>query len=142
MTILFSSITAILLMLCFAGFILLRLQEWHEYFNGKRAYTKIASENGPDPLDADAVEEAPKSGASRREVCEMLGRKYNLTEREIDVLYYLSLGFAAKKIADTLYVSPNTISTHSSRLYRKMGVHNRQDLIDLTDKYLEDPATT
>lgn len=53
-----------------------------------------------------------------------------LTERETDILYYLSLGYSVKKIAATLYISANTVATHSSRLYRKLGVHSRQELID------------
>lgn len=70
---------------------------------------------------------------ARRERCRALGAAHGLTERECDIAYYLSLGFSVKRIADILCISANTVSTHSARLYRKMGVHARQELIDLVD---------
>ncbi len=69
----------------------------------------------------------------RAERCRALGASCGLTERECDIAYYLSLGFSVKRIADILCISANTVSTHSARLYRKMGVHARQELIDLVD---------
>ena len=70
---------------------------------------------------------------ARRERCRALGAAHGLTERECDIAYYLSLGFSVKRIADILCISANTVSTHSARLHRKMGVHARQELIDLVD---------
>ncbi len=70
---------------------------------------------------------------ARRERCRALGAAHSLTERECDIAYYLSLGFSVKRIADILCISANTVSTHSARLYRKMGIHARQELIDLVD---------
>lgn len=39
-------------------------------------------------------------------------------------------------------ISANTVSTHSARLYRKMGVHARQELIDLVDGTVAPVNTT
>ena len=69
----------------------------------------------------------------RRERCRVLAARHGLTEREADIMYYLSLGFSVKKIADMLVISANTVATHSARLYRKLDVHARQELIDLVD---------
>ena len=69
----------------------------------------------------------------RRSACQTLADEYGLTGREGDIMYYLSLGFSVKKIADILCISANTVSTHSARLYRKLGVHARQELIDAVD---------
>lgn len=69
----------------------------------------------------------------RRERCLVLAARHGLTEREADIMYYLSLGFSVKKIADMLVISANTVATHSARLYRKLDVHARQELIDLVD---------
>lgn len=76
------------------------------------------------PPDAEAL------AAGRRGRCKRMAEAGGLTERETDILYYLSLGYSVKKIAATLYISANTVATHSSRLYRKLGVHSRQELID------------
>ncbi len=78
----------------------------------------------------------------RREVCRSLSAQHGLTERECDIMYYLSLGFSVKRIADILCISANTVSTHSARLYRKMGVHARQELIDLVDGTVAPVNTT
>ena len=69
----------------------------------------------------------------RRSACQALADEHGLTGREGDIMYYLSLGFSVKKIADILCISANTVSTHSARLYRKLGVHARQELIDAVD---------
>ena len=62
--------------------------------------------------------------------CAAIAAEHQLTQREQDVLYYLSLGYNAKRIADTLYVSFETVRSHTSGIYRKMDVHSKQDLID------------
>lgn len=63
--------------------------------------------------------------------CADLAASTGLTQREQDVLYYLSMGHSAKKIAETLFVSYETVRTHTTNLYRKLNVHSKQELIDL-----------
>ena len=52
-----------------------------------------------------------------------------LTEREKDVLFLLITGSPNKEIAQTLFVSPDTIKTHTINIYRKMNVSNRTSAI-------------
>jgi DNA-binding CsgD family transcriptional regulator len=52
-----------------------------------------------------------------------------LTVREKDVLFLLITGSSNKKIAQTLFVSPDTIKTHTLNIYRKMNVSNRASAI-------------
>ena len=52
-----------------------------------------------------------------------------LTGREKDVLFLLITGSSNKKIAQTLFVSPDTIKTHTLNIYRKMNVSNRASAI-------------
>ncbi len=52
-----------------------------------------------------------------------------LTEREHTVLALLAHGMAPAAIADTLFVSVNTVKTQLRTLYRKLGAHNRKDAI-------------
>ena len=82
-----------------------------------------------------AAQGVPGSGVDsrRRERCRTLATEAGLTERETDIAYYLSLGFSVKKVADILCISANTVSTHSARVYRKLGVHARQELIDMVN---------
>ena len=64
-------------------------------------------------------------------LCAKAARTYDLTRREEDVLRLLVEGRTAPQIAEELVVSPNTVKTHVSHIYAKLGVHTHQELIDL-----------
>ncbi len=49
-----------------------------------------------------------------------------LTERETAVLRYLPTKMSQREIANELYVSPNTVKTHCSAIYRKLAVGDRK----------------
>ena len=53
----------------------------------------------------------------------------DLTSREMEILQLMSLGYTNKKIADKLYVSINTVKTHASNLFDKLGASNRVDAL-------------
>lgn len=48
-----------------------------------------------------------------------------LTQRELQILELLSRGVTVKQVATRLGLSPRTVETHISKLYRKLGVRNR-----------------
>lgn len=48
-----------------------------------------------------------------------------LSQRELEVLQYLSTYFSTPEIADRLVVSANTVRTHIKNIYNKLGVHGR-----------------
>ena len=52
-----------------------------------------------------------------------------LTDREVEVLRLAASGLAVGTIADALFVSRNTVKTHLSRAYGKLGAHNRADAV-------------
>lgn len=52
-----------------------------------------------------------------------------LSAREREVLGLLLKGMDTKRIASELVVSVGTVKAHLSRMYKKIGVHNREDLI-------------
>ena len=60
-----------------------------------------------------------------------LNEHYMLSEREAQVLALLVAGNSRAKIAEILVLSVNSVQTYAKSLYRKMGVHSRQELIDL-----------
>jgi LuxR family maltose regulon positive regulatory protein len=49
------------------------------------------------------------------------------SEREREVLRLLAANLSNREIADTLYVSVNTVKTHLKRIYEKMAVKNRHE---------------
>ena len=57
----------------------------------------------------------------------------HLTEREREVFGLLARGRNARYIQETLVVSYNTVKTHVSHVYAKLGVHSQQELIDVVE---------
>ena len=88
--------------------------------------------DGGETLTSKATEAAPVSGGTtRREACAQLGREYLLTDREVDVLEWLSEGNTVAFIAQEHGMAQNTVRTHSKAIYRKIGLHSKQDVINL-----------
>ncbi|WP_432969223.1 LuxR C-terminal-related transcriptional regulator [Dactylosporangium sp. CA-233914] len=52
-----------------------------------------------------------------------------LTEAEAGVLHMLVGFLTVAEIAETLHLSPNTVKTHLTAIYGKLGVHRRRDAI-------------
>jgi LuxR family transcriptional regulator, maltose regulon positive regulatory protein len=53
-----------------------------------------------------------------------------LTDRELTILRLLRTRLSQREIADELFVSVNTVKTHSRAIYRKLGVSSRQEATD------------
>jgi len=51
----------------------------------------------------------------------------NLSERETEILSYLSKGYHDKEIADTLFISVETVRTHLRNIYKKIHVRSRTE---------------
>lgn len=58
-------------------------------------------------------------------------RKYDLTEREIEVLEEMKQGHSNKQIAENLFISLATVKSHIINIYSKLGVNNRVAAINL-----------
>jgi two-component system, NarL family, response regulator LiaR len=56
--------------------------------------------------------------------------KYGISKREWEVLSLMSEGLSNQEIAERLFVSLNTIKTHSSNLFEKLDVKRRTQAID------------
>jgi LuxR family maltose regulon positive regulatory protein len=54
---------------------------------------------------------------------------HRLTEREVTVLRLLEGTLSLREIGQELYLSTNTVKTHTQAAYRKLGVSARQDAI-------------
>lgn len=55
-------------------------------------------------------------------------RVSTLTDRELEVLRYLTRGLAKKEIAGLMHISLNTVNRHSDRLMAKLDIHDRVQL--------------
>lgn len=55
-----------------------------------------------------------------------------LTPRQSEVYVLTMRGYSADAICERLAVSRSTINTHMQEIYRRFGVHSRQELADIT----------
>lgn len=53
----------------------------------------------------------------------------NLSKREMDVLVLMGQGMTNQEIADSLFVSQNTVKTHTNRIFEKLETKNRTQSI-------------
>lgn len=56
-------------------------------------------------------------------------RLADFTQREQEILVFLSQGYTNKEIARSLDISPNTVKTHLSSVYDKLAVSNRTQAV-------------
>ncbi|MBI2427546.1 MAG: response regulator transcription factor [Ignavibacteriales bacterium] len=53
----------------------------------------------------------------------------NLSPREHEILSYLAKGYRYKEIADTLFISVETVRTHLRNIYEKLQVRSRTEAV-------------
>ena len=67
----------------------------------------------------------------RRARCAELAAEHGLTNRETDILLLLAQGRDAQFVSDALYLSRNTVKSYQKSIYAKLGVHSKQEIIEL-----------
>lgn len=53
----------------------------------------------------------------------------NITRRELEILELIAQGLTNREIAEKLFVSENTVKTHSSRVFDKLGARRRTQAV-------------
>jgi two-component system, NarL family, response regulator LiaR len=59
----------------------------------------------------------------------------SITPRELEVLELIARGMSNREIAAKLYVSENTVKTHSSRVFDKLGARRRTQAVQLGKQF-------
>ena len=59
--------------------------------------------------------------------------RYGLSPRETDVCGLLGRGRNRQFVADELGISLETAKTHTTNVYRKLGIHSQQELLDVIE---------
>ena len=57
--------------------------------------------------------------------------KYELSEREVEVITHIRTGMTNKVIAEQLHISPRTVEKHVNNIYKKLKINNKVELINL-----------
>jgi NarL family two-component system response regulator LiaR len=58
-------------------------------------------------------------------------RDLGVTPREREILELIATGLSNREIAEKLFVSENTVKTHSSRLFDKLGAKRRTQAVQM-----------
>jgi NarL family two-component system response regulator LiaR len=58
-----------------------------------------------------------------------------ITRRELDILELIAQGLSNREIAEKLFVSENTVKTHSSRVFDKLGAKRRTQAVQLGKEF-------
>jgi DNA-binding NarL/FixJ family response regulator len=58
-------------------------------------------------------------------------RELQLTPRELQILGLIAEGLSNKEIAERVFVSENTVKTHASRVFDKLGARRRTEAVQL-----------
>ena len=65
-----------------------------------------------------------------------LKKRFELTEREAEVLFWLSRGKTNREIGQILTMSPRTVNKHLEPVYRKLSVENRTTAVSVCLQYI------
>jgi ATP/maltotriose-dependent transcriptional regulator MalT len=57
--------------------------------------------------------------------------EFGITARELEILGLIATGLSNREIAGRLFVSENTVKTHSSRLFDKLGAKRRTQAVQI-----------
>lgn len=63
-----------------------------------------------------------------------LPMEMELSSRELEVLKLITAGHSNQEIADKLYLSLNTVKSHTNNIYTKLGVNRRTQAIEKARK--------
>jgi DNA-binding CsgD family transcriptional regulator len=80
---------------------------------------------------ADRVFPPVKAEAATKLGMEHVFERYGVTKREQQVVQKICLGKTNKQIAEELFISLQTVKDHTHRIYSKIGVNSRMQLVQL-----------
>ena len=86
-------------------------------------------------LSIDAEPQAADYSDKIAKQCALLRAHFKLSERETEIVEALARGSTAPAMAKTFGVSENTVKTHMKRIYSKLGIHRKGELIDLVNSF-------
>ena len=73
------------------------------------------------------VEDPPPS--ERFALDEARRAELGVTDRELEILALIAKGLSNREIGERLFISENTVKTHSSRLFDKLGARRRTEAV-------------
>jgi DNA-binding CsgD family transcriptional regulator len=88
-------------------------------------YLKVNADMVFVPLHAEHLNEGKK---------EYIFQKYQISKREREIVEQICLGKTNQQIADTLFISLQTVKDHTHRIYTKIGINSRMKLVQIVNE--------
>ena len=79
--------------------------------------------------DRAQLAEIADKGQVSSNMFDRISERYQLTNREREVLELLSAGKSGPQISEMLVLSKATVKTHTYNIYKKLEVHTRAELL-------------
>lgn len=102
-----------------------------DYYAPAPAYGALEEEQEP---------EVVRTRGRWRSACDAVCEEYGLSPREREIFPSIAKGRNAEYIQNAFVISGHTAKMHISNIYRKLGVHSLQELLDIVDSKKEDFA--
>jgi DNA-binding NarL/FixJ family response regulator len=83
---------------------------------------------------------SPMSGEIARKVVQSFRKKNSnpsnvLSERELEILDLLSIGYSNKEIGEKIFISPHTVRNHLYKIYEKLHVNSRIEAMNKINSF-------
>ena len=63
------------------------------------------------------------------EISPLIVQAYDLSKRESELMQSILRGLSTREIADTYYITTNTVQDHLKAIFAKVGVSSRRELV-------------
>ena len=81
------------------------------------------------------IREIPIAAPERFTLNQSRLQELGITPRELEILELIARGLSNREIAEQLFVSENTVKTHSSRLFDKLSARRRTQAVQLGKEF-------
>ncbi|MCC5855108.1 MAG: response regulator transcription factor [Idiomarina sp.] len=78
-----------------------------------------------------ALREYQEGGSRLADAGDQLASIYDLSKRELQITQLLIQGATNTAIAEQLFISQNTVKSHVARVFRKLDVNSRQEILSV-----------
>lgn len=72
--------------------------------------------------------------------CDEISEQYKLSVRETEAFFLLAKGHNAAFLMEQLCISRSTAKTHINHIYKKLGIHTQQELLNMVEDRKRGPA--
>gem|GEM_PF-1892311 len=124
----------VVLVICVAAFVLVAVAVLCVNLGGVFGAPGAAGAESAEPTGAAAPGLVREAGYAR--VGSLLQDAYGLTQREAEVALLMARGNTMVQTGERLFITLDTVRAHAKSLYRKLGIHKKQELVDKVDRLL------